>query len=418
MQLHENHCIKRAGVAGVRARASGLKCVCLSDNTERTHSQCIGKTMITGQWVGNYEGSSNGWCVINIESKDGMLHCNSYLLDSNETLPSSYAYFMLDDGREEYELDILEVGVIDKDWKIVPFNLKGKFLNEFFPNTYFPDAAKIKINFVGDEMLVNISTNIGTELRCRLHRGYAKDYSLQAKEVSWEEFKEYLTTIDYRKIAFRGQADTWPLRTSFHRHNRCDVQVYANNDIPMLHRHLSSLTTHYFNLADLQHVGAFFNLLQHHGYPTPLLDWSFSPYVAAFFAFSKIENQEIKADDGSRKVRLFTLDIHRWKSDFQQYYNIFDCRMHVSIGEYMSLDNKRAIPQQALTTLTNVYDIEGYFYKWGQHEQKYLNAFDISIKESHKVMRELTLMGVTYGSLFPGLDGACYDLRKINFPEL
>lgn len=44
-----------------------------------------------------------------------------------------------------------------------------------------------------------------------------------------------------------------------------------------------------------------------------------------------------------------------------------------------------------------------------------MRAVDLPVGERKKVIRELGYMGITAGSLFPGLDGACEELKERNF---
>ena len=153
-------------------------------------------------------------------------------------------------------------------------------------------------------------------------------------------------------------------------------------------------------------------MVQHHGYPTPLLDWTYSPFVAAFFAYREISNSEATSTRGDKKVRIFVFDQSQWQQDWMQHSKLTPPPQHLSIMEFVAIDNERMIPQQAASSVTNVDDIESYIRGIEKDKKKrYLQVIDLPWKERPMVMRELSLMGITAGSLFPGLDGACEEIR-------
>jgi hypothetical protein len=230
--------------------------------------------------------------------------------------------------------------------------------------------------------------------------------------MEWDDFKEYVGSLDYRHFIFRGQRKPWRLRTNYHRTGRADLARFLSDDIPALHRHLSARTRHLSDRRNPDENGAFFHLVQHHGYPTPLLDWSYSPFVAAFFAYRSLRNSEAdRAKDGQR-VRIFQFDKERWTRTYHQIQKLTPAMPHFSIIEFIAIENERMVPQQALSGLTNVDDIESYIRSKEQPDAPYLKVIDLPVNDRRRVMRDLSIMGITSGSLFPGLDGACEELRE------
>jgi hypothetical protein len=87
--------------------------------------------------------------------------------------------------------------------------------------------------------------------------------------------------------------------------------------------------------------------------------------------------------------------------------------LHITALEPLATNNPRALPQQSVSTVTNVDDMEKYIYERERiMKNKYLSAIDLPASERRAVIRELDLMGINAGSLFPGLDGACGQLRE------
>jgi hypothetical protein len=81
--------------------------------------------------------------------------------------------------------------------------------------------------------------------------------------------------------------------------------------------------------------------------------------------------------------------------------------------ESLQIGNPRSGPQQALSTVTNIADVEAFIREREQADgRSYLTVCDLPAVDKNRIMRELELMGITYGSLFPGLDGICRDMRE------
>jgi FRG domain len=278
----------------------------------------------------------------------------------------------------------------------------------------FPQSAKTSWKLNGHSLDISWKTDIGTTGQASLPESRAS----QSSEIAplsintWKEFKEYAATFEPYKYIFRGQEDAakWRLRTHFHRTGRSDLLRFLHQDIPELHRSLSNFTAHRFRLEVPDENGSFFALAQHHGYPTPLLDWTYSPFVAAYFAYNDLVKDK-RNDD--RKVRIFIFDRENWYKCYPQISKLAPARPHFSILDVAAINNPRMVQQQALVSVTNVDDIESYIRNREQEaEQTFLQVIDLPASSCKEVMQELSLMGITAGSLFPGLDGVCKQLKE------
>ncbi|WP_321936259.1 FRG domain-containing protein [Paraburkholderia sp. J8-2] len=369
---------------------------------------------LVGQWTGSFQATEiEGTLVIDLEELSGQT------VGSVMMFPKTGAPVMVGKIWSIYSAP-------DRAFAAISLNpVNPQFQNlvmweqipQVFPNMEIAKKAQAVLTWTDSKMEVRWHSDINRQGNAALTRNDPTRASeLPTRTMNWADFKTHVTGLLPRKYVFRGQQKPWRLRSHFHRTGRSDLLRYTLDDLPTLHRHLSARTRHIFNRQISDENGAFLHLAQHHGFPTPLIDWTYSPFVAAFFAFRKITISDSKKRNAGN-VRIFLFDQAEWRDSVAPISITAPALPHFSLMEFMAIENERLIPQQALSALTNVDDVESFIdFVEKLHAKRYLTAIDIPAKERETVMRELALMGITAGALFPGLDGSCEELRERLFP--
>ncbi len=369
---------------------------------------------LNGQWIGDYSGTSPGKVIVNIDDVGPCFAGVAYLTPHQNDVPASGVRFRTVNKNREFEFQTQDMWIIDRN---TGDPASSEALTHMLPHGAI-ESKEVTVQGRWDDKHFEASwrTDIGTFGNFNLSRSRAGDASdLVAEPLDWNGFKTWVGQLRGRRHLFRGQNKPWRLRTGYHRRGRADLGRYLGQDIPELHRRLSVRTRHIFDRTKPDENGAFFNLAQHHGYPTPLLDWTYSPFVAAFFAYRGVRKSVAAQASESDRVRVFMLD-ESWRTTFNQLQILERPFEHFSVAEFIPIENERTVPQQSVSTITNVDDIETYIQSMEvASNRKFLSAIDLPVAARDEVYGELSYMGITAGSLFPGLDGACEELQERNF---
>ena len=154
---------------------------------------------------------------------------------------------------------------------------------------------------------------------------------------------------------------------------------------------------------------SFLAKLQHHGFPTPLLDWTYSPYIAAYFALKDIDIRNNSID----YVNIYIFDFISWSNQYEQLLNLENTGKFFSLLQPHALNNQRVPKQMSIATVTNVNDIQNYLENTQNKnpELPFLQYARLPVKEKPLIMNDLALMGINELTLFPGLDGLCKSMK-------
>ena len=234
---------------------------------------------------------------------------------------------------------------------------------------------------------------------------------------SWRDFAfgklfELTDGSRFGQWIFRGQPDaTWALQPSWWRRNRGwsgSQRDLAETMIGLVRKFSADLERQGFPTSLTRDNIAVLALAQHYGVPTTLLDWSLSPYVAAYFASHRQSDAESLAVWALDTSHPLVIDAGKVTSDT------------AALEPYPSLlfayppryANIRLRNQEGAFTIlrAKVTTIEGFLSSELNGESP-LVKFVFPSQDRKMAQEDLVRMQVSDGSLFPGIEQAARRVR-------
>lgn len=226
---------------------------------------------------------------------------------------------------------------------------------------------------------------------------------------SWINFQDKVREFQDNQYIWRGQQEDLPLKASFDRSPQCSKSERKEQ----LRKHLENFKkemeqSHPHVLP--KNDDEIWALGQHYGLKTPLLDWTESPFVAAYFAFEKTVEQNGK-DGKYRYVYALRKGLKRLLAKSKRSGMVLSINRYVEILDAESLKHlsPRFRAQKGIFTKTlNGDDIERNIDRWTKKRQGdvILVKFKIPTQERIKCLGDLQQMMIDHESLL-------LDLRDV-----
>jgi hypothetical protein len=240
--------------------------------------------------------------------------------------------------------------------------------------------------------------------------------------TEWKEYQKLADSIEFRSWAFRGQSDsTWPLFTSLARYLRnCGIHRDAWRPQEERILRIFQRKAHLFleHIPDLMDSFQWLALMQHHGAPTRLLDFTWSPHVAAFFALEcatvdaavwALNPPKVTETVNSLIPPLDTLKPDeynfRGSENFEKFF-LPGVHPFVFIGEPFVM-NKRLIAQEGSFAVPGIIEkpIEDVLSLHPDSDHTIVKIVLHTSNIRREAMRSLYNMNITNATLFPDLEG-------------